>query len=128
MGFLGKGKLLILRASDLPNPRNKMFKYSNTSLGRFRLVAISEGISYMLLLFIAMPLKYMADIPEAVKYTGWVHGILFMVYILALISVKVERNWSFSKTALAFVISLVPFAAFIFDKSLRKEDSIPVTN
>ena len=101
-----------------------MFKYSNTSLGRFRLVAISEGISYMLLLFIAMPLKYIAGIPEAVKYTGWVHGILFMLYILALISVKMDRNWSISKTALAFVISMVPFAAFIFDKSLRKEDSL----
>ena len=101
-----------------------MFKYSNTSLGRFRLVAISEGISYMLLLFIAMPLKYMADIPDAVKYTGWVHGILFMVYILALISVKIERNWSIAKTALAFVISLIPFAAFIFDKSLRREESL----
>lgn len=99
-----------------------MFKFSNTPLGRFRLVAISEGISYMLLLFIAMPLKYMAGIPDAVKYTGWIHGILFMIYILALISVKVDRNWSFVKSALAFIVSLVPFAAFIFDKSLRKEE------
>ena len=101
-----------------------MFKYSNTSLGRFRLVAISEGISYMLLLFIAMPLKYMAGIPDAVKYTGWIHGILFMLYIVALISVKADRNWSILKTALAFVISLIPFGAFIFDKSLRKEESL----
>lgn len=99
-----------------------MFKYSNTSLGRFRLVAIAEGISYMLLLFIAMPLKYMAGIPDAVKYTGWIHGILFMVYILALISVKVDRSWSFLKSIGAFVVSLVPFAAFIFDKYLRKEE------
>lgn len=99
-----------------------MFKYSRTSLGRFRMVAIAEGISYMLLLFIAMPLKYMADIPDAVKYTGWVHGILFMIYILALISVKMDRNWSFLKSAIAFVISLIPFGAFIFDKSLRKEE------
>lgn len=99
-----------------------MFKYSRTPLGRFRLIAIAEGISYMLLLFIAMPLKYMADIPDAVKYTGWVHGILFMIYILALISVKVDRNWSFLKSVMAFVVSLIPFAAFIFDKSLRKEE------
>lgn len=99
-----------------------MFKFSNSPLGRFRLVAISEGISYMLLLFVAMPLKYMAGIPEAVKYTGWVHGILFMLYILALISVKMDRNWGFAKTAMAFFISLIPFAAFVFDKSLRKEE------
>lgn len=78
----------------------------------------------MLLLFIAMPLKYMADIPEAVKYTGWVHGLLFILYILTLISVKVDRNWSIAKTALAFVISLIPFAAFVFDRSLRKEEAL----
>ncbi|MEO7314161.1 MAG: DUF3817 domain-containing protein [Ginsengibacter sp.] len=101
-----------------------MFKYSKSSLGRFRLVAISEGISYLLLLFIAMPLKYLAGIPDAVKYPGWVHGLLFMLYILALISVKVDRNWSIAKTALAFVISLIPFGAFFFDKSLRKEESL----
>jgi integral membrane protein len=47
-----------------------------------------------------------------------------MLYILALISVKVDRNWSIAKTALAFVISLIPFGAFFFDKSLRKEESL----
>ena len=66
----------------------------------------------------------MADIPEAVKYTGWVHGLLFILYILTLISVKVDRNWSIAKTALAFVISLIPFAAFVFDRSLRKEEAL----
>ena len=101
-----------------------MFKFSNTSLGRFRLVAISEGISYLLLLFIAMPLKYMADIPEAVKYTGWVHGLLFMLYILTLIAVVFDQRWSFKKAFLAFIISLLPFGAFIFDKSLRREEKL----
>ena len=111
-----------LRSSELISNPIFMFKYSKTPLGRFRLVAIAEGISYLLLLFIAMPLKYMANNPDPVKYTGWVHGLLFMIYILALISVKVDRNWSFVKSAMAFVISLIPFGAFIFDKFLRKEE------
>lgn len=101
-----------------------MFKFSNTSLGRFRLVAISEGISYVILLFIAMPIKYMAGIPEVVKYTGWVHGLLFILYLLTLISVKADQNWSFKKALVAFVISLIPFAAFFFDKSLRREEAL----
>ena len=51
-------------------------RFSNTDLGRFRLVAISEGISFLLLLFIAMPLKYAAGMPEGVTYVGWAHGLL----------------------------------------------------
>lgn len=100
-----------------------MFKYSNSPLGRFRAVAIAEGISYVVLLFIAMPLKYMADMPEIVKYTGWVHGLLFMLYLLALIAVKSDRKWPMSKTIIAFIISILPFGAFFFDKSLRKEET-----
>lgn len=99
-----------------------MFKYSKTSLGRFRMVAIFEGISYLLLLFVAMPIKYLLHEPAMVKYNGWVHGILFILYLLALINVKMDRNWSFGKSMLAFVLSLIPFAAFIFDRELRKEE------
>ena len=98
--------------------------FSNTALGRFRLVAISEGISYILLLFIAMPLKYIAGWPEGVTYVGWVHGLLFMLYILALISVKFNLNWGFKKTAIAFLASLIPFGTFILDKSLQKEEKL----
>ncbi|MEO6684124.1 MAG: DUF3817 domain-containing protein [Ginsengibacter sp.] len=99
-----------------------MFKFSNTPLGRFRLVAIAEGISYVLLIFIAMPLKYLAGQEIYVKYTGWVHGLLFILYLLALVSVKFDRNWSFVKSMKAFIISLIPVAAFFFDKSLRNEE------
>ncbi|MEP7128906.1 MAG: DUF3817 domain-containing protein, partial [Chitinophagales bacterium] len=62
--------------------------FSNTSIGRLRLAGITEGISFLVLLFIAMPLKYFADIPEAVKYTGWLHGLLFILYLVALANVK----------------------------------------
>ena len=99
-----------------------MFKFSNTPLGWFRLVGITEGISYLVLLFIAMPLKYAAGLPEAVKYTGWAHGLLFMLFLLALINVKINLNWSFKKSTIAFIASLIPFGYFIFDKNLRKEE------
>ena len=98
------------------------FNFSNTSIGRFRMVAIIEGISYLFLLFIAMPLKYFADMPDVVKYTGWVHGILFMLYMLTLINAKFDANWGFKKVFIAFMASLIPFATFILDKSLKKEE------
>ena len=103
-------------------------KFSKTDIGRFRLTAISEGISFIVLLFIAMPLKYFADMPEAVKYVGWVHGLLFVLYILALITVKITLNWNFKKTMIAFLASLLPFGTFILDKSLRKEEKLLETS
>jgi integral membrane protein len=102
------------------------FKFSNTAIGRFRLVAISEGISYLLLLFVAMPLKYLAGWPEGVTYVGWVHGLLFVLYILTLIGAKFSLDWGIKKTAIAFFASLLPFATFILDKSLQKEEKLVV--
>ena len=81
-----------------------------------------EGISYLLLLFIAMPMKYMAGIPEAVKYTGWAHGVLFVLYALLLVQCWQNYNWKFSKAALVFVASLLPFAPFYVDKKLKEEE------
>lgn len=101
-----------------------MWKFSNTPIGRFRLIAIIEGISYIVLLFIAMPLKYFAGFPDAVKYTGWVHGLLFMLYLLGLISAKINLDWGFKKTFVAFLASLIPFATFVLERSLRKEEKL----
>ena len=101
-----------------------MLKFSKTPLGRFRLIAIVEGISYLVLLFIAMPLKYFGDIPDAVKYTGWAHGVLFMLFMLALLNVMINNKWSFLKSALAFISSLIPFGTFVLDRSLIKEEKI----
>ena len=97
-------------------------QFTNSPIGRLRMMGIAEGISYVVLLFIAMPVKYMAGNPEVVWYVGWVHGLLFMFYILALISVKINLEWKFKKTVIAFLASLIPFGTFILDKSLRKEE------
>ncbi len=95
-------------------------QFTNTNLGRFRLIALLEGVSYLVLLCIAMPLKYKFGFETAVKYTGWVHGILFIAYIILLLKVWKQYNWTFKKVVVAFIASLLPFGTFVFDKQLRE--------
>lgn len=100
----------------------KELKLKDNSLTRFRFVAIAEGISFLVLLFIAMPLKYFAEMPFAVVYAGWIHGILFIAFCILLLVVKIKYKWNFKKSATAFIASLLPFGTFILDaKILRKE-------
>ena len=98
--------------------------FSNTSIGRLRLAGITEGISFLLLLLVAMPLKYFADVPEAVKIIGWIHGLLFILYVIALINVRFSLRWSLMRTIVAFLASLIPFGTFLMDSRLRKEEKI----
>jgi integral membrane protein len=92
-----------------------------TALGRFRTIAFLEGMSFLILLFIAMPLKHFAGMPEYVKFVGWAHGLLFVLYILALIMAAGEYGWSIVKIVIAFVASLIPFGTFWLDLRLKKE-------
>ncbi len=92
-----------------------------TALSLFRKVAVAEGISYLLLVFIAMPLKYWADMPLAVKYTGWAHGLLFVLYAICLLVAWIVYKWSFGKAALIFLASLIPFAPFFVDRKLKTD-------
>lgn len=82
----------------------------------FRKVALAEGTSFLLLLFIAMPLKYMAGMPEAVKYVGWVHGILFIAFVGMLFKVSDERNWSPRTLIHGLAAGVLPFGTFVFDR------------
>lgn len=84
-------------------------------------IAFLEGISYLLLLLIAMPLKYFANIPEGVKYIGWLHGILFVLFCIYLLKVWIGLKWSFGKVLGAFIASLLPFGTFLLDARLKKE-------
>ena len=84
-------------------------------LGRLRIVAILEGISFLVLLGIAMPLKYLAGIPEPVRVVGMAHGVLFVLYVILLIQVAIEKSWSFKKFVLAFIASFIPFGTFYAD-------------
>ena len=104
------------------NPKNKIIDMS-TPLSRFRAVALYEGISYLVLLLIAMPLKYIFDIPEMVKYVGWAHGVLFVAYVALLAQVFFTEKWSILKAIVAFILSLVPFGTFYLDKKLKEEEA-----
>ena len=89
-----------------------------TTLGRLRIVAFVEGVSYLVLLGIAMPLKYYFHQPEAVRVVGMLHGVLFVLYVLLVIQVTIQHRWSFGKMALALLASLVPFGTFYADVKL----------
>ncbi len=92
-------------------------------LKNFRIISLAEGISLLVLLFIAMPMKYFMGMPEAVKVVGWIHGILFIVYVGLLIIVQLTQRWSFIFLLGAFIASMVPFGTFILDKQLRKKEN-----
>ncbi|RCR70755.1 DUF3817 domain-containing protein [Larkinella punicea] len=98
-----------------------------TPLSRFRFIGILEGISYLVLLGIAMPLKYWAGWPLAVKYVGWAHGVLFIAYLIALIAVAFDRRWSFVRVIVAFIASLVPFGTFWLEGRLKREEEQSVS-
>lgn len=98
--------------------------FSNTSIGRLRFVGITEGISFLALLFIAMPLKYFAGMPEAVLITGWIHGLLFILYIIALAIAGLKFRWSLMRMLVGFLASLIPFGTFLMDSRLRKEEKL----
>lgn len=91
------------------------------SLRGLRFVAFIEGVSFLVLLFVAMPLKYFAGMPLAVRIAGSLHGVLFIAFVLVLLWASVARRWPFRRSLLAFVSSIVPFGTFVFDVSLRRE-------
>lgn len=100
-------------------------KAFNSALNRFRTIALLEGWSYLVLLFIAMPMKYLADMPLPVKYTGWAHGVLFVLYVVTLLEAGFKNRWSPLTVFVAFVASLVPFGTFVLDaKLLRKQQTL----
>src|SRR5690606_12196913 len=94
------------------------------TLKRFRIISLVEGISMIVLLFIAMPLKYGFDMPLMVKYVGWIHGILFMLYIVILIPTSRKLGWTFLKTFMGLVASVLPFGPFLFDRKLKTEEKL----
>ena len=86
----------------------------------WRMSAIIEGISYLLLLFVAMPMKYMYGMPEAVSIVGSAHGLLFVVFMVLLAIVYLRETMSFKQCVVAFSASVIPFGAFVFDHYIRQ--------
>lgn len=86
----------------------------------FKLVALFEGTSLLLLLFFAMPMKYMFQEPIYVKAIGMAHGILFVAYIIIAIMQKIESNWTFKTLGIVCIASIIPFGTFYIDKKYLK--------
>lgn len=93
----------------------------STQLGRLRLLAFVEGVSFLILLFVTMPLKYAFDMPGPNKVFGMVHGLLFVLYVLAVVQMKIERDWTIKKTFLALIASVIPFGTFWADIKLFRD-------
>lgn len=96
---------------------------NNLLLSRFMQIAFIEGISTVILFFIAMPLKYIPaiDWPLGVKYVGWLHGLLFIAYILLLIACTFSYKWPMKRFFTFFIASLIPFAPFWVERKLKEE-------
>ena len=86
-----------------------------------RILGNIEGISYLLLLGVAMPMKYYFEMPMAVKIVGMAHGILFVAYCLLLAACMKKLNWSLKFGASLFMATLIPFGTFVTDRKLREE-------
>jgi integral membrane protein len=82
----------------------------------FKIVALLEGISLLLLLFFAMPMKYIFELPIYVKIIGMAHGLLFIAYIALAIMNKIEEQWEIKKFLIICVASVVPFGTFYIEK------------
>jgi integral membrane protein len=95
-----------------------------STLGILRILALCEGISY-LLLALTMPLKYMYEMPLPNKIVGMAHGVLFIAYCIMVFVVNQERKWSFLTNIWAYLASLIPFGTFVADaKIFKKEQSV----
>jgi integral membrane protein len=94
----------------------------NTKLTWLRKAGIAEGISFLVLLCIAMPLKYFFGLPIAVKIFGWVHGILFVTFLSLAWEVKSDLGKNLKWFATAFLAAIIPTGTFFFDKQLQKEE------
>lgn len=99
-------------------------QWIKTSIGRLRVIGIFEGISFLVLLLIAMPMKYFAGDPEPVRVVGMAHGVLFLLYVWAAIQAALEHDWTWKRTLLVLIASVLPAGPFVVDAKLLKEKPV----
>jgi integral membrane protein len=92
-----------------------------TLIHRFRLMGFIEGASLLILLFIAMPLKYAAGIPEAVRIVGSLHGFFFVLYVLMIVYVTFKIRWSFIWVGSALAVAFIPFGNILLDRFIKRK-------
>lgn len=87
----------------------------------FKIIALLEGISYILLLFIAVPIKYLADDPQYVKLLGMPHGLLFVAYIILAVILGSKLKWNGKTLLIVLAASVIPFGTFYVDRTYLKK-------
>ncbi|WP_299764690.1 DUF3817 domain-containing protein [uncultured Dokdonia sp.] len=90
-------------------------------LKSFRILSFLEGVSYLLILFVTMPLKYIWDNGYPNKVIGMAHGFLFLAYIVMAILMKPERKWDNKTVAIVLLCSIIPFGTFWMDKKYLRD-------
>jgi integral membrane protein len=93
-----------------------MNKNKFDSITIFKIVSFLEGVSYILLLFVAVPIKYLADNSSFVKALGMPHGILFILYVIMALFIRSKMNWDSKTTFIVLIASLLPFGTFYINK------------
>lgn len=87
-----------------------------------RLITLNEAVSFLVLLLLAMPLKYLIHMPVAVKITGWIHGVLFVTFCFALLRTTLLAKWSLFRAALIFMGALLPVVPFFIDRRMGGDE------
>ena len=93
-----------------------------THIGRLRIAGFLEGTSFLVLLGVCMPLKYIWGIAEATYFVGMAHGILFIIYCGLVIVVMIKHKWSLMKTFWALLASVLPFGTFVADVRIFRQN------
>ena len=93
-----------------------------TNIGRLRIAGFLEGISYLALLCICMPLKYIGGIPESTFFVGMAHGIIFIIYCVLVMVVMMKYKWNLMKTFWALLASVLPFGTFVVDVRIFRQE------
>lgn len=94
---------------------------NNKLFNLFLKVGFAEGVSFLILLFIAMPLKYFMDMPMPVKIVGMAHGVLFIAFCILLLLATIKYKWSIKLALIGFLLSFLPFGTFYLEKILKKK-------
>lgn len=89
----------------------------------FRLITLLEGSSYLLLLFVAVPLKYLMGDESYVKLLGMPHGVLFIAYIILSFVMRKKMNWNTTSFNIILLASIIPFGTFYVDKKYLSKNN-----
>ena len=110
----------LVNCEDPPVTTADVTTAEDGKLARFRMVSLAEGVSFLLLLCVAMPLKYAAHMPAATMVFGMIHGLLFLAYLALAYDAKQAQNWDGKRFAVVLIASVLPTGPFWLHKSLKK--------